>query len=194
MDNSKPVDHPDRETVEVRQGTGPRAMVSVLLISLAFAGVGCGPVGLLHLALDVGVLRNAPSKLFPKRAHQANAKTLPPWSHVAETRLLGLHGLNDLADDGVRGSKFQDCELSLFVGFQPGNLVCKIGSLAHPFVLFCDHPLVEAGMERARLDDGDVNSAIELRHFLAQGVDRCGQGELGHRIGHEKRCGNPPSQ
>jgi hypothetical protein len=39
MDNSKPVDHPDRETVEIRQGTGPRAMVSVLLISLAFAGV-----------------------------------------------------------------------------------------------------------------------------------------------------------
>ena len=34
MDNSKPVDHPDRETVEVRQGTGPRATVSVLLISL----------------------------------------------------------------------------------------------------------------------------------------------------------------
>ena len=39
MDNSKPVDHPDRETVEVRQGTGPRAMVSVLLISLTMAGV-----------------------------------------------------------------------------------------------------------------------------------------------------------
>ena len=34
MDNSIPVDHPDRETVEVRQGTGPRATVSVLLISL----------------------------------------------------------------------------------------------------------------------------------------------------------------
>jgi hypothetical protein len=31
MDNSKPVDHPDRETVAVRQGTGPRAMVSVLV-------------------------------------------------------------------------------------------------------------------------------------------------------------------
>lgn len=39
MDNTKPVDHPDRETVEVRQGTGPRAMVSVLLISLAMAGL-----------------------------------------------------------------------------------------------------------------------------------------------------------
>jgi hypothetical protein len=34
MENSKPVDHPDRETVEVRQGTGPRATVSVLLVSL----------------------------------------------------------------------------------------------------------------------------------------------------------------
>jgi hypothetical protein len=39
MDNSKPVDHPDRETVEVRQGTGPRATVSVLLISLLMAAV-----------------------------------------------------------------------------------------------------------------------------------------------------------
>jgi hypothetical protein len=34
MDNSKPVDHPDRETVKVRQGTGPRATVSVLFVSL----------------------------------------------------------------------------------------------------------------------------------------------------------------
>ena len=43
MENSKPVDHPDRETVAVRQGTGPRATVSVLLISLVLAtiaGVG----------------------------------------------------------------------------------------------------------------------------------------------------------
>ena len=39
MDNSKPVDHPDRETVAVRQGTGPRATVSVLLISLLMAAV-----------------------------------------------------------------------------------------------------------------------------------------------------------
>jgi len=38
-DSSKPVDHPDRETVKVRQGTGPRAMVSVLLISLMLAAV-----------------------------------------------------------------------------------------------------------------------------------------------------------
>ena len=37
MDNSKTVDHPDRETVAVRQGTGPRATVSVLLISLLMA-------------------------------------------------------------------------------------------------------------------------------------------------------------
>jgi nitrate reductase NapE component len=43
MDNSKPVDHPDRETVEVRQGTGPRATVSVLLISL-FMMVAVGVV------------------------------------------------------------------------------------------------------------------------------------------------------
>jgi hypothetical protein len=39
MDNSKPVDHPDRETVEVRQGTGPRATVSVLFVSLVMAGL-----------------------------------------------------------------------------------------------------------------------------------------------------------
>jgi hypothetical protein len=37
VDNSKPVDHPDRETVDVRQGTGPRATVSVLLGSLLMA-------------------------------------------------------------------------------------------------------------------------------------------------------------
>jgi hypothetical protein len=46
MDNSKPVDHPDRETVEVRQGTGPRATVSVLLVSLLLAiAVGLGSLG-----------------------------------------------------------------------------------------------------------------------------------------------------
>jgi hypothetical protein len=41
--SSKPVDHPDRETVEVRQGTGPRATVTVtvLIVSLgAAAAVG----------------------------------------------------------------------------------------------------------------------------------------------------------
>ena len=34
---TEPVDHPDRETVAVRQGTGPRATVSVLFISTALA-------------------------------------------------------------------------------------------------------------------------------------------------------------
>ena len=46
MEDSKPVDHPDRKTVEVRQGTGPRATVSVLLVSLLLAAVA----GLLLLA------------------------------------------------------------------------------------------------------------------------------------------------
>ena len=39
MRTGKPVDHPDRETVRVRQGTGPRATVSVLFISLIMAAV-----------------------------------------------------------------------------------------------------------------------------------------------------------
>jgi hypothetical protein len=39
MSDSKPVDHPDRETVQVRQGTGPRETISVLLISLAMVAV-----------------------------------------------------------------------------------------------------------------------------------------------------------
>jgi len=37
--NSKPVDRPDRETVKMRQGTGPRATISVLMLSLVLAGV-----------------------------------------------------------------------------------------------------------------------------------------------------------
>ena len=37
MEGSKPVDRPDTETVQVRQGTGPRQTVSVLLVSLALA-------------------------------------------------------------------------------------------------------------------------------------------------------------
>lgn len=37
MNTGEPVDHPSRETVKVRQGTGPRAMVSVLLVSLTLA-------------------------------------------------------------------------------------------------------------------------------------------------------------
>jgi hypothetical protein len=39
MESSEPVDRPSRETVAVRQGTGPRAMVSVLFISLALAAL-----------------------------------------------------------------------------------------------------------------------------------------------------------
>jgi hypothetical protein len=37
MESGKIVDHPDAETVEVRQGTGPRATVSVLFVSLILA-------------------------------------------------------------------------------------------------------------------------------------------------------------
>lgn len=36
---TEPVDHPDRETIEVRQGTGPRATVSVLFVSLVAAAL-----------------------------------------------------------------------------------------------------------------------------------------------------------
>ena len=36
---TEPVDRPSSETVKVRQGTGPRAMVSVLFISLIAAAV-----------------------------------------------------------------------------------------------------------------------------------------------------------
>jgi hypothetical protein len=39
MTDSKHVDHPSRETVEVRQGTGPRATVTVLIVSLLAAAV-----------------------------------------------------------------------------------------------------------------------------------------------------------
>lgn len=35
--SNEPVDHPSRETVDVRQGTGPRSTVSVLFISLTLA-------------------------------------------------------------------------------------------------------------------------------------------------------------
>jgi hypothetical protein len=37
MDTGQPVDHPDRETVQLRQGTGPPATVSVLFISMILA-------------------------------------------------------------------------------------------------------------------------------------------------------------
>jgi len=39
MEDTKPVDQPDRATVEVRQGTGPRETVSVLLVSLAMTAI-----------------------------------------------------------------------------------------------------------------------------------------------------------
>ena len=43
---SRPVDRPSTETVKVRQGTGPRATVSVLFLSLlAVAAVGVVLVG-----------------------------------------------------------------------------------------------------------------------------------------------------
>jgi hypothetical protein len=45
MEGSKPVDHPDKKTVEVRQGTGPRATVSVLFVSLVLAA--CAGVAIL---------------------------------------------------------------------------------------------------------------------------------------------------
>jgi hypothetical protein len=45
-----PVDLPDQQTVEVRQGTEPRAMVSVLTISLVLAGIA----GVALLAYYVG--------------------------------------------------------------------------------------------------------------------------------------------
>ena len=48
---SKPVDRPDQETVEVRQGTGPRATVSVLMLSLVLAGIA----GVALLGYFVGV-------------------------------------------------------------------------------------------------------------------------------------------
>jgi hypothetical protein len=35
--DDKPVDRPDKATVAVRQGTGPRAMVTVLLLSTVAA-------------------------------------------------------------------------------------------------------------------------------------------------------------
>lgn len=55
MEDTKPVDHPDRETVKVRQGTGPRATVSVLLISIAAAAIaGIVIVGYFVLGFSAG--------------------------------------------------------------------------------------------------------------------------------------------
>jgi hypothetical protein len=39
MEGDKRVDEPNRQTVKVRQGTGPRIMVSVLLASLLLAAI-----------------------------------------------------------------------------------------------------------------------------------------------------------
>ena len=39
MEDSKPADRSSEETEDVRQGTGPRATVSVLVVSLTLAGV-----------------------------------------------------------------------------------------------------------------------------------------------------------
>lgn len=39
MNSGEPVDHPSHETVKVRQGTGPRTTVSVLLVSLTLAAI-----------------------------------------------------------------------------------------------------------------------------------------------------------
>jgi hypothetical protein len=50
MDNGRPVDRPSDQTVKVRQGTGPRAMVSVLSTSLLMAVIA-GIVLLLYFFL-----------------------------------------------------------------------------------------------------------------------------------------------
>ena len=48
--DSKPVDQPSRETVRVRQGTGPRETVTVLIVSL----LGAAAVGALLLIFFYG--------------------------------------------------------------------------------------------------------------------------------------------
>ena len=60
--SSAPVDHPDRKTVQVRQGTGPRSMVSVLLISIALAVL----VGLLLLAYFYAWPLQSPQRFLAK--------------------------------------------------------------------------------------------------------------------------------
>jgi hypothetical protein len=62
MMSSAPVDHPDRKTVQVRQGTGPRSMVSVLLISLALATL----LGLLLLAYFYAWPTQSPARFLAK--------------------------------------------------------------------------------------------------------------------------------
>jgi hypothetical protein len=53
LSDSKPVDHPDKETVAVRQGTGPRATVTVLFLSTALA-LTAGAVLLVYFYLRSG--------------------------------------------------------------------------------------------------------------------------------------------
>lgn len=60
--SSAPVDHPDRKTVQARQGTGPRAMVSVLLISLALAAL----VGFMLLAYFYAWPTQSPERFLAK--------------------------------------------------------------------------------------------------------------------------------
>jgi hypothetical protein len=53
MDDTKPADSPTQETVEVRQGTGPRATVSVLFISTLLA-VSAGAILLVYFVMRSG--------------------------------------------------------------------------------------------------------------------------------------------
>jgi hypothetical protein len=55
MDKGKPVDRPSDQTVKVRQGTGPRTMVSVLLASLLMAATA-GILLLLYFFFTPGAL------------------------------------------------------------------------------------------------------------------------------------------
>jgi hypothetical protein len=50
MNDSNPVDQPSRETVKVRQGTGPRDTVTVLIVSI----LGAAAVGALLLVFFYG--------------------------------------------------------------------------------------------------------------------------------------------
>jgi hypothetical protein len=49
MSDGKPVDRPDAQTVQTRQGAGPRAMVTVLLLSLVLAVLAGAALGLYYL-------------------------------------------------------------------------------------------------------------------------------------------------
>jgi hypothetical protein len=48
MSDGKPVDRPSTQTVKIRQGTGPRVMVTVLLLSLLLAIVAGALLGLYY--------------------------------------------------------------------------------------------------------------------------------------------------